>query len=54
MEVFGEKGKHARASVGVSDLAFDSSVEVEFIVEVCSDVVAKDVVMVRGKEEYNG
>jgi hypothetical protein len=54
VEVFGEKGKHARASVGVSSLAFDSSVEIEFIVEVCSDVVGKDVAMLRGKEEYDG
>ena len=34
VDVFGEKGKHARVSVGASSLAFDSSVEVEFIVEV--------------------
>jgi enamine deaminase RidA (YjgF/YER057c/UK114 family) len=34
VEVFGEKGKHSRVSVGASSLAFDSSVEVEFIVEV--------------------
>jgi enamine deaminase RidA (YjgF/YER057c/UK114 family) len=34
VEVFGEKGKHARVSVGVSSLALDSSVEVDFIVEV--------------------
>jgi enamine deaminase RidA (YjgF/YER057c/UK114 family) len=34
VEVFGEKGKHARASVGASSLALDSSVEIEFIVEV--------------------
>ena len=34
VEVFGEKGKHARASVGVNSLAFDSSVEIEFLVEV--------------------
>jgi enamine deaminase RidA (YjgF/YER057c/UK114 family) len=33
-EVFGERGKHARVSVGASSLAFDSSVEVDFIVEV--------------------
>jgi len=49
-----KKGKPARASVGVNSLAFDSSVEIEFIVEVCSDVVRKDVAMVRGKEEYDG
>jgi enamine deaminase RidA (YjgF/YER057c/UK114 family) len=34
VEVFGEKGKHSRVSVGASSLAFDSSVEVEFIVEI--------------------
>src|ERR1041384_1575206 len=34
VEVFGEKGKHARVSVGASSLALDSSVEVDFIVEV--------------------
>jgi enamine deaminase RidA (YjgF/YER057c/UK114 family) len=34
VDVFGEKGKHARVSVGASSLAFDSSVEVELIVEV--------------------
>ncbi|MFL6477241.1 MAG: RidA family protein [Nitrososphaera sp.] len=32
--VFGEKGKHARAAVGVCSLPCDSSVEIEFIVEV--------------------
>ncbi len=34
VEVFGEKGKHARVSVGASSLALDSSVEVDFIVEI--------------------
>jgi|SRR5690242_4858807 enamine deaminase RidA (YjgF/YER057c/UK114 family) len=34
VEVFGEKGKHARVSSGASSLALDSSVEVDFIVEV--------------------
>ena len=34
VEVFGEKGKHSRVSVGANSLAFDSSVEVEFIVEI--------------------
>jgi len=34
VEVFGEKGKHSRVSVGASSLAFDSSVEVDFIVEI--------------------
>ena len=32
--IFGEKGKHARAAVGVSSLPLDSAVEIEFIVEV--------------------
>ena len=32
--VFGEKGKHVRAAVGVSSLPLDSAVEIEFIVEV--------------------
>ncbi|MDQ3962235.1 MAG: RidA family protein [Thermoproteota archaeon] len=32
--IFGEKGKHARAVVGVSSLPLDSTVEIEFIVEV--------------------
>jgi enamine deaminase RidA (YjgF/YER057c/UK114 family) len=34
VEVFDEKGNHARVSVGASSPAFDSSVETEFIVEV--------------------
>jgi enamine deaminase RidA (YjgF/YER057c/UK114 family) len=32
LEVFGEKGKHARAAVGVAELPRDASVEVEMIV----------------------
>ena len=32
--VFGEKGKHARAAVGMSSLPGDIAVEVEMIVEV--------------------
>ncbi|MDQ3888906.1 MAG: RidA family protein [Thermoproteota archaeon] len=32
--IFGDKGKHARAAVGVSSLPLDSAVEIEFIVEV--------------------
>ena len=32
--VFGKKGKHARAAVGVSSLPLDSAVEIEFVVEV--------------------
>ena len=32
--VFGEKGKHVRAAVGVSSLPLDSAVEIEFTVEV--------------------
>jgi len=34
VQVFGEKGKHARAAVGVSSLPMQSAVEVEFIVEI--------------------
>jgi enamine deaminase RidA (YjgF/YER057c/UK114 family) len=34
VQVFGEKGKHARAAVGASSLPLGSSVEVEFIVEI--------------------
>jgi enamine deaminase RidA (YjgF/YER057c/UK114 family) len=33
VEVFGEKGKHSRVSVGVNSLALDSSVEIDFVVE---------------------
>jgi enamine deaminase RidA (YjgF/YER057c/UK114 family) len=32
--IFGEKGKHVRAAVGVSSLPLDSAVEIDFIVEV--------------------
>ncbi len=34
VKVFGEKGKHVRSAVGVSELPIDSSVEIEMIVEV--------------------
>jgi len=34
VDIFGEKGKHARAAVGVNSLPLDSAVEIEFIVEV--------------------
>jgi enamine deaminase RidA (YjgF/YER057c/UK114 family) len=34
VKIFGEKGKHARAAVGVSSLPLDSSVELEFIAEI--------------------
>ncbi|MGZ5286387.1 MAG: RidA family protein [Flavisolibacter sp.] len=33
-KVFGEKGRHARTSVGVNSLPFDMAVEIELIVEV--------------------
>ena len=33
-ELFGEKGQHARAAVGVNELPLGSAVEVEMIVEV--------------------
>jgi enamine deaminase RidA (YjgF/YER057c/UK114 family) len=35
VEVFGEKGKHARSAVGVSQLPLDVPVEIEMVVEVC-------------------
>lgn len=34
VQVFGEKGRHARAAVGVSSLPLDSAVEVEFVAEI--------------------
>ena len=34
VEVFGEKGKHARSSVGMCSLPFNIAVEVEMVVEV--------------------
>ena len=34
VNIFGEKGKHSRSAVGVSSLPLNSTVEVEFIVEV--------------------
>jgi len=34
VEVFGEKGKHARSAVGMGSLPFDIPVEIEMIVEV--------------------
>ncbi len=34
IQVFGEKGKHARSAIGVSALPFNMAVEVEMIVEV--------------------
>ena len=34
VQVFGDKGKHARAAVGVGSLPLGSAVEVEFIVEI--------------------
>lgn len=34
VQIFGENGKHARASVGVSSLPLDCAVEVEFICEI--------------------
>ena len=33
-EVFGDRGKHARAAVGVPVLPLDSAVEVEAIIEI--------------------
>ena len=37
VEIFGDQGRHARAAVGISNLAFDISVEVEMIVEISAD-----------------
>jgi len=34
VNIFGEKGKHARSAVGVSSLPLNSTVELEFILEV--------------------
>jgi enamine deaminase RidA (YjgF/YER057c/UK114 family) len=34
VEIFGEKGKHARSAVGMVALPFNMAVEVEVIVEV--------------------
>jgi enamine deaminase RidA (YjgF/YER057c/UK114 family) len=34
VEVFGERGRHARSAVGVSSLPNDIPVEIEMIVEV--------------------
>ncbi|MEM9408481.1 MAG: RidA family protein, partial [Acidobacteriota bacterium] len=34
VEVFGEKGKHARAAVGMASLPVGAAVEVEMIVEI--------------------
>jgi enamine deaminase RidA (YjgF/YER057c/UK114 family) len=33
VQLFGEKGKHTRVAIGASSLPFDSSVEIDFIVE---------------------
>ncbi|GAI90617.1 unnamed protein product, partial [marine sediment metagenome] len=34
LEVFGDKGRHARAAIGVSELPLDAPLEVEMIVEI--------------------
>ena len=36
VDIFGERGKHARAAVGVNSLPMDSAVEIEFIAELKS------------------
>jgi enamine deaminase RidA (YjgF/YER057c/UK114 family) len=33
LNLFGEKGRHARVAVGMNSLPFDSAVEIDFIVE---------------------
>jgi enamine deaminase RidA (YjgF/YER057c/UK114 family) len=40
-EVLGEKGKHARSAVGVSELPLGAPVEVELIAEVVADTAGK-------------
>lgn len=37
LELFGEAGYHARSAVGVSSLPFNSSVEIELIVQIKAD-----------------
>lgn len=39
-EVFGEKGRHARAAVGVNELPLNAAVEVEFVIAVADAVGA--------------
>jgi len=34
VQVFGDKGRHARAAVGVNSLPLDSAVEIEFVAEI--------------------
>jgi enamine deaminase RidA (YjgF/YER057c/UK114 family) len=34
VEIFGDRGKHARSAIGTSELPFDTPVEIEIIVEV--------------------
>jgi enamine deaminase RidA (YjgF/YER057c/UK114 family) len=34
VKIFGEKGKHARSAIGVSELPLDAAVEIEMIVKV--------------------
>lgn len=38
LEIFGEKGKHARSSVGVAGLPLNASVEIEITIEVENDL----------------
>jgi enamine deaminase RidA (YjgF/YER057c/UK114 family) len=37
VEVFGDRGKHARSAVGMGSLPFDIPVEIEMVVEVAGD-----------------
>ena len=34
VDIFGEAGQHARSAIGVSELPFDVTVEIELIVEI--------------------
>lgn len=35
IELFGDKGRHARSAIGVNELPFGTPVEIEMIVEIC-------------------
>ena len=41
IEVFGDKGKHARSAVGVCSLPFNMAVEIEVIVEIENRIFIK-------------
>jgi enamine deaminase RidA (YjgF/YER057c/UK114 family) len=41
VEIFGDAGKHARTSIGVSELPLNIPVEIDLVVEVAADPAAK-------------